>query len=541
MYTILTTCTPLDAALRECGHRVIAVPMREAGIYSMQSLVETAGVVPDIFIQVETLGKKILFNDLDTLNCLKVYWSIDTHLNYYWQRHYSVLFDIFCTPHAAYIAHLAPIWRHPQTLRLPIPGQARAWTPHSARTHDAVFVGRITQFRDARRRFCKVLNERYGLAVHDGLTQEAMLALYTQSRALPNECIAFEANFRLFEGASCGCCLITPAIGEDQDALFTPNAEILVYHDMCECVWLMDRCRRDVSLPERIGRAAYERIQHEHLPVHRARALLAACENAARVGLRGDAANSALWCALALLYANGQLQFDNYCEAVHRQVRNPVVRTYCLLCAATTRNDTEQIQCLTAHASTLPNTAPPDVWAAMAVLCGGAALMTGDIASSHYWHRRYEAHSGHGQTMEPEAPETCVDACAAWAASLVRDKKSLLHGLEYHKGRCLSALDMILLLSELNPFSTHWAEAMLADAHIVHTLPHLALTGLARLSLMREGDINISLRFIHTALRLFDAEQAQREYQDVLHRLNTPARESFMRLLRARIPHWEHA
>lgn len=53
---------------------------------------------------------------------------------------------------------------------------------------------------------------------------------------LPNDCIAGEANYRLFEGASCGCLMLLPDIGGDQNSQFAPGKDFEPYANVLELI-----------------------------------------------------------------------------------------------------------------------------------------------------------------------------------------------------------------------------------------------------------------------------------------------------------------
>ena len=92
-----------------------------------------------------------------------------------------------------------------------------------------------------------------------------MLKLYDNTRILPNESLCAEVNFRLVEDASCGCCLLTPDIGEDQDALLEPGKKCLIYANGLELLEQIDLPAARPEQAEAIGYAAWRRIQAEHL------------------------------------------------------------------------------------------------------------------------------------------------------------------------------------------------------------------------------------------------------------------------------------
>jgi hypothetical protein len=289
---------PPAAALRAQGHAVLELSLGR-GLHRLEPKLRQQNFAPDLFIQRELLGERVLCADLPALPCIRAFWSVDTHVNLFWQWQYAQLFDAFLTPHPSFVLALPPDMRPPALRRMAWWGDALPWTPHAARCHDISFVGRQNPAtRPLRAYLGALLRELYGVALQDGLSHKDMLVLYAQTRLLPNESIACETNFRLLEGASAGCCVLTPDIGEDQNALFAPGPECLVYHDGLDLLELLEMCRKRPNMAERVGLAAHRRVQSCHLPGHRATAL-AELTGLTRSGAHGETALLHLWLTLA--------------------------------------------------------------------------------------------------------------------------------------------------------------------------------------------------------------------------------------------------
>jgi hypothetical protein len=154
---MLSINSTLDDAFRRLGHKVHSVPLSGHGVFSAQDILAECPFEPEFFFQQEHLGALVLFDDLDSVPCLKAFWSIDTHLTYYWQRFYGQLFDLFFTPHKSYIEQLAKEWLHPAMHRLAKPGMQRPWIPHAHRKNTMEFVGRMSDKRPLRNNFCALL------------------------------------------------------------------------------------------------------------------------------------------------------------------------------------------------------------------------------------------------------------------------------------------------------------------------------------------------------------------------------------------------
>ena len=255
------------------GHTCHPISIRQGGIFSLQRLLKRQGtlpknVQPDLILQKESLGTRVIFRDLASFPCPKIFWSIDSHLNLFWQHWYAQLFDLVLSPHPSLWRKLPVSWAHKYTSSFPYPGYARRFTPHSQRPRDAVFVGIIDENRIQRKRFAEFLAAEHGVCPQR-LPFLKMLELYETSRLLPNESIGREFNFRIMEGASCGCCVLTEDIGEDLEANFTVGQEVLTYRQIRELHELICFLKSRPALTEKIGHSAWLRVQKEHLPEHR--------------------------------------------------------------------------------------------------------------------------------------------------------------------------------------------------------------------------------------------------------------------------------
>ena len=304
----------LVESLRGMGHTVREI-RPGGGVFHLSSLLEHLDFSPDLFIQQESLGLRNYFGGLEHLPFPTIFWAVDSHLNLFWHQWYGLLFDAVCTPHLSLFASL-PAAARPRVLeRMAWPGELRMWKPHAQRSHSLSFCGRLTPHRPVRNRLVELLLPK-GLHHAEGLEQQAMMALYDDSRIVPNECIAGEVNFRLVEAASCGCLVLSPDVGEDQQALFEPGRELLVYHDGLELLDQLAWARMRPEKAEGMGKAAAKRIEAEHLPRHRAQAFVDIASSLSQHRLRGALAKQAFWLVLAKQIRAGALPLD-----VHEHIR----------------------------------------------------------------------------------------------------------------------------------------------------------------------------------------------------------------------------
>jgi hypothetical protein len=276
------------------GHQVTSVHLTSFET-PLKNILASLQNPPDCIIQLETLEKRHFISDLKAAPCPTVFFSFDTHLNMFWHSHYARFFDAVATPHVSLFADLPATDAFSQVFHLPHAGSARPWLPHARRRNAFRFCGRRTVDRPLRAWMLDLLARETPLAIREGLSFDGMMAFYGDTRVVPNEAICFEVNCRLFEAASAGAVPLTPDCGPDQEAVFTPGKEMLVYADGLN---LLDKTHWLAANPkkaEAIGRAAWERVQNEHLPAHRAKTLLAALPGISQARATGGEVSLCLW------------------------------------------------------------------------------------------------------------------------------------------------------------------------------------------------------------------------------------------------------
>ncbi|EHJ47386.1 hypothetical protein DFW101_1377 [Solidesulfovibrio carbinoliphilus subsp. oakridgensis] len=287
--TVCCIHSGLGPAFERLGARVMHLSPPQ-GAASLPELLATLPEPPDLVLHQENLGCRLVLTDLDAAPCPTLFWALDPHLNFFWQRPYARLFSAVATtqPHLAEaFAQACP----GRTAWVPWHGRARPLAPFSGRTTPLAFVGRLSRQRPRRRWFADHL-ARFGLTVRQDAFGEALAAVYDAARLGPNESIAGEINLRLFEAASSGCLPVSERQPEAVAELFVPDREALYYDDVLE---LDDRLRFALAHPgltEKMGRAAHAAINARHLPEHRAESLWALAETAT-TGARGPEARAA--------------------------------------------------------------------------------------------------------------------------------------------------------------------------------------------------------------------------------------------------------
>jgi len=432
----------LGKALSGFGHDVLDLHPGP-GIVHLSPLL--GDFVPDLLVQQESLGPRTLIADLDALPCLKVFWSIDTHLNSFWHRYYARLFDLFCTTQKHWQA-----WFRERgisgVLWLPWFGSPRGLASWDQRRPGMGFVGRVTAERPVRAWFLDWLQELGPLERREGLGCSPMHEFYDHSRIVPNEAIFSEVNFRLFEAASCGCAVVNLAVPGLED-LFVPGEECAAYRDGAELAYWVKRLQRDDLQARSMGLRARARISREHLPEHRARAMLDKVATTGAGAARGADAARAWWLTLYHLWEAGRLDMDR--EALLRGLGTlPLTEEIlAVLLRLRARGGRDEFMRLAVPV------VQKDQYAAFVEvnLAGGmGALCFDEVQLSRLFFRR---HKRHCVSTAPDPGGTPLSICLAWARELQRQGQAFRPGFVFNPTKHLAAssLECLVQASEYAP------------------------------------------------------------------------------------------
>ncbi len=471
MSVIVSVNNSLDVALRNLGHTVYTVDLPHTGTYSAKSIFKQflpQNIEVDVFIHKEILAKKIFFNDIHELSCQTAFWGIDTHLHYAWQIYYAKLFDVFFTPHKAFLEYLPKDWQHPQVIRLPQHGIERPFIAHKDRQHSINFVGRTSGTRPQREQLCHILLQEYDVQHREDLSFSQMMDLYSQTCILPNESIANEVNFRLMEGASCGVGIISNNVGEDQSTLFLPDEEILIYKNFLDFHNHMDYFLSNPTACETMGRKAWERVQKEHLPQHRAMQMCNALFDNYTEGMREQkyAQDIAYFTFFLVCFYNFQqeehvLPFREY--SYELKSLELVQNIFLIFKENPTQIQEEacknKVYALLRLADTclFQSSDPLEYKKILATACAGAALQYGDSAKANFYLRIHQKLCKRPLLDPNHCP---VETAMSWIVALVKEQKQCFVGSVYQSGCCRTAFDFVSLIRERSPFDMRWAAAI---------------------------------------------------------------------------------
>jgi Glycosyl transferases group 1 len=222
----------------------------------------------DAVLVTDMLGPQALPHGLERLPAPCGYYAIDTHVNWFWQRHYAQLFDLVFAAQRDYV----PLFR--------AEGVAVEWLPWGAdasvfvdrdrpRSHDLVFVGTDDGvLRPKRRALLAHLRDRFDLITFGTnptrrLSWEELAVVYGTAKIVINEAIFGDLTFRVFEAMACGALLLTEATANGLEALFTPGEHLDTF-DPGTIDEVVSRYLDDDSARARVARAGRDLVHAHH-------------------------------------------------------------------------------------------------------------------------------------------------------------------------------------------------------------------------------------------------------------------------------------
>jgi len=267
-------------ALVAQGHKVI-VPPHDDG-FPLAEFYNKHTDRPDLLLYTDHLGKHAWPDGLEELDIPKIYYAVDTPINFWWQKHFASLFDICYVDQKPYVPKLAD--RGVDARWLPVAVNTRAYQSErdqADKIYDFGFVGVVDEkVRAKRSRLVKQLSGRFSLKTM-GAHQEGWVgpdessALYRQSRLILNENLFPGVTTRMFEAMASGTVLFTEKAGGDLGELFKPGEDFAWFEpqELFEAAeyWLSDEARL-----KKVSDRALEKVVNSHDIRNRADTVMAA-------------------------------------------------------------------------------------------------------------------------------------------------------------------------------------------------------------------------------------------------------------------------
>jgi hypothetical protein len=522
----------VGAALKDMGHDVLCLWPQQP-VFDLKAALDEQAFAPELIFQEESLGTRALLQGLQHYACPKVFWSLDTHLNLHWQSHYFRLFDGVLTPHES-ILHKDLRPPHPPFARMAMFGQDRPWKPFSQRRHGVAFVGRITEHRPVRRWLAEFLEECFRASIAQELPFPTMLDLYCDSRLAPNESLLGEVNFRLLEAASCGCLVLSQEVGPDQDALFASGQEIETYAHVLELKELLSHYSARPDLAERLGRAAWERVQREHLARHRAQSLLHFAAGLAPTQVKGQDAETAHTLAFAHMQRAGMIAapWRELAQALGKLPPSP--EALAARMTLLTENGQKDAALGLLYRILSEGLYPTELEVNLTGSLAGLLLDDWSL-SKQFWYR----HTTKGGANRAVALRSPANLCLLWARELASAERLGSQGFPYdpsaHVPKC--AVECLYLARRLDPEDLETTRRLAALTSTLRGGDYIRLGHLSHLALHAPEDWRTGLQLAMTNLRAFRLRVG---LEEALLARNSARRqgkeESFLRALSALDP-----
>jgi hypothetical protein len=294
-----------------------------------------------------------------------------------------------------------------------------------------------------------------------------MLALYDDTRILPNESLCTEVNFRLMEGASCGCCLLTPDVGEDQDVLLEPGKECLIYTDGLELLERIDHLIIRPEQTEAIGYAAWRRIQAEHLPRHRAAAILREAKHSGHAAQGEEAALHLRMTIVQLTRAGIFMEDPAITDARLRASSHPLAFAARVQLASET--DRTELCTRLLQESLLSGFGSSRL--EVDGVCSFAAILRHDLGiAKQFWYRYHQ----NAERQKVQKPKSLYHICLLWAQEYMRRGRLAQPGLPFKQGTCPeSALEALLLAARFAGEDMEWRRLLVGLDPVPRSYPQL--------------------------------------------------------------------
>ncbi|MFH1092222.1 MAG: glycosyltransferase [Pseudomonadota bacterium] len=229
-------------ALLELGHRAFwaaddpkADLSYPGGEPSLPKILDSLPFTPEAVILTDDLGRRVLPSGLEKIEALKVWYAVDSPINYYWHKHYAPLFDLVLVDqkeHAARLSALNPAGAH----WLPVAVDTALYQgPPEKKLYDLAFVGVVNErVRPKRSRVISLLSQKYSLHTAGGrqgawVFPAQAARLYRQSRFVLNENLFPGVTTRMFEAMAAGSALLSESESSGLEDLFQPGVDLVLY------------------------------------------------------------------------------------------------------------------------------------------------------------------------------------------------------------------------------------------------------------------------------------------------------------------------
>lgn len=214
---------PELSRLYELRHATQADMAEVAGVFcDIKDYFRKTDFAPDLlFITDESLPP--LYCGLEKLDIPLVGYLVDSHLHSYWHKYFAHVFDHCFVAQKNHFLDFSNDSTACTLLPLFAPDDLLL---NFKRDIEVSFVGTLDAQKNPQRvDFIGRFGTHLPLTVAKGSYQE----IFNRSRIILNQSVLDDINFRVFEAMACGGMLLTDAIGNGLDELFTDGTHLVLY------------------------------------------------------------------------------------------------------------------------------------------------------------------------------------------------------------------------------------------------------------------------------------------------------------------------
>lgn len=193
---------------------------------------------------IDSLDNHLLFPGLNNFNIPKLYYAVDSTINFFWQKYFCQLFDYVFIDQPLMYKSFLPYANNLNILLLAADEfiSFKDLKPFAKREYDLTFVGRRNSLTRGKREniLQRIRNLPYKIKIIDGendfVSGEELYKVYQNSKIIINEQLFPSINLRIFEIGSSGAVLLNEELSaflssyfaEEQD-YYSYNSENLEY------------------------------------------------------------------------------------------------------------------------------------------------------------------------------------------------------------------------------------------------------------------------------------------------------------------------
>ena len=218
---------------------------------------------------------------LNELECLNVWYGIDTHMDFIKHMQISKVFDVTFIAQLEYVDQLKARGLH-QVYWLPLGFDQTFSKFHTLdKKFDVAYVGSINKaINPERHRLLDVLAHEFPNHYFGQASPNEMAKIYAETRIVFNMSIKNDINMRIFEATGSGAVLLTnPIFKNGFEKLFKEGEHYLTYSDDATMLFRVNQLLADTSLQQRIQESAKAHTLANHTYNHRIKELLSICES----------------------------------------------------------------------------------------------------------------------------------------------------------------------------------------------------------------------------------------------------------------------